>query len=226
MEKVMWGFACLGIFTWIFAIVPAVYPHAASTHQNITRAAVEYLQSIEPAFNDISNLESVLQIGAVAEDDTPKFMFHFLPRLDRGLAFASCSSLDWGFVDMECEQNLPKTQRIQTNTHTWNDAITNAPGEAGLVDLGYVIHLLEDLTSPAHTRNDPHPPGIDGDPFELYNSGAIPETPRGDSGLISFSTPQEFFTALQEHTQSNFYSADTDFRQPFKKWIFALNDYF
>lgn len=97
---------------------------------------------------------------------------------------------------------------------TWGIAVDHAhepnsttPSDLGWTDLGYVIHLLEDLTSPAHVRNDPHPPYVDGDPVE--GTDRVPNMPSG--GLVSFSSPQDFFTSLQSWTQSNFFSKDTCF---------------
>src|SRR2546426_4230176 len=143
-------------------------------------------------------------------------MFHFTPRLNAGIFTASCSSLDWGFGSGACiETGAPNGVRSSatlTNDHTWDIAFRNAkdssgePSEQGWIDVGYVLHLLEDLTSPPHTRNDPHPVF---DPFERYNNGRMPAMPAGS--LLSFGSAQSHLTALQAYTQSHYFSSDTVF---------------
>lgn len=34
--------------------------------------------------------------------------------------------------------------------------------------LGHVVHLIQDMSVPAHTRDDMHVPYVDGEPYELY----------------------------------------------------------
>src|SRR3712207_7065155 len=53
---------------------------------------------------------------------------------------------------------LFRSQGTLTNTLQWNNAVAlAADADRSWSTLGYVLHLLQDLTSPAHTRNDPHP---------------------------------------------------------------------
>jgi hypothetical protein len=173
-----------------------VYAHKVATHQNITRAAVQLILQHDPQRRPcLTNLNNLLQIGTAAEDRLPRPLFHFLPRLDRGPAVATCSSEEWGFVDRVCTNSLGAFFP-QTNDHTWDMALLRArdSSEAGLVELGYILHLLEDLTSPAHTRNDPHPLG-DTDPVEaLERDPSIPVV----SNLIPFFSPQQAFNLLQQ----------------------------
>ena len=191
--------------------------HEIPTHLNITRVAVDFLVAEDDRFAcSADNLKSNLEIGTAAEDAWPRFMFHFTPRLNAGIFTGSCSSLQWGFSGGSCtETGAPSGVRgsaTLTNDHTWDIAFRTAkdaagePSEQGWVDVGYVLHLLEDLTSPPHTRNDPHPAF---DPFEKYNNGRMPAKPSG--GLLSLGSAQSYLTTLQAHTQSNYYSSDTVF---------------
>jgi hypothetical protein len=69
--------------------------HEIPTHLNITRVAVDFLAAQDDRFAcAVDNLKSNLLIGTAAEDDWPRFMFHFTPRLNAGIYTASCSSLD------------------------------------------------------------------------------------------------------------------------------------
>jgi hypothetical protein len=91
---------------------------------------------------------------------------------------------------------------------------TRGPEKASAwVGLGHFLHLLQDLTSPAHTRVDAHPhvpfaPSID-DPSKLEVLGKIKAgpLPLPQEGLItSFTDAKSAFTELRNWVVSNFYS--------------------
>jgi hypothetical protein len=184
--------------------------HAVPTHHNITRAAVDYLRSQVEEFGCFN--DSQLQIGTGDEDSGDRPVFHFYPALT--FTNSSADSPTWGLSAAPFTATWgPFGARSVTNTHTYPAAKTNAkdpdtgePSDLGWVDLGFVLHLLEDLTSPAHTRNDPHPPG-DGDPVEAQTR--VPVAPSG--GLLTFSSPRAAFDSLRNWTRSNFFSKDTCF---------------
>ncbi len=223
--------------TLAMGVVPGS-AHSIPTHKNITKAAVDYIRNILklPDFVCAAGLESQLQIGTEHEDDYPRFMWHFSPRLNAGIYFGSCSSPQWGLVDgLNCAGTfaptsagsiLPTPLFFRSNLLTYPTAQRNAtnpsaatrppgtPSTVGWNQLGYVLHLLEDLSSPAHTRNDPHPLW---DPIEKSCHGCwaasdavrTPGTPSGS--LLSRSSVDAFFSELQAWTQARFFSYDTVF---------------
>ena len=105
-----------------------------------------------------------------------RFNFHFTPRLTDGGVDASCSSFQWAFGNQPCTyislvpaivagtaKDLDNVRVTLTNQFDWAAAVRQAKQPAGatgfaqgFVSLGYVLHLFEDLTSPAHSRNDAH----------------------------------------------------------------------
>lgn len=114
------------------------------------------------------------------------------------------------------------------NKHTWQSAIAsglNGAVEDGWRHLGFILHLAQDLTSPAHVRSDAHPHLGDGllqqlagdpDPLELAeykNPTLLPERPIGLPEALNHpeKSAQQMFEELQVWTQSNFYSKDTLF---------------
>ena len=130
------------------------------------------------------------------------FMFHFTPQLEDlflttsgvATAHATCDSQTWGHagsghVCSATSTNILRTvdSGLRTNAHSYSQIVADlktAPGSTvhnrGLKGLGHYLHLLQDLTSPAHTRNDAHPhffsiPSFKhfGDPslFEVVNIG-------------------------------------------------------
>ena len=99
--------------------------------------------------------------------------------------------------------------------------------------LGHVVHLIQDMSVPAHTRDDMHVPYVDGEPYELYtknnwrslnyNSVSFPYS----NVSISLNAPKQFwdldsydgtvaydsgYIGLSEYTHANFFSKDTIFK--------------
>jgi hypothetical protein len=191
----------------------AALAHAVPTHQNITAAAVEYLKQIDSRAACSSNLNQLLQVGTAAEDEGSRPVFHFTPALSA--SSSSCSSVAWGLGPGVCSWLLGSL----TNTHRWADAVSAAQGsngalsEEGLRQLGFPLHLLEDLTSPAHARNDQHLNGFgvgDIDPVEAVTR--TPTSPPTSDGLINVGGDVAlFYQQLRTWTASNFYSKDTVF---------------
>ncbi|MCA9324998.1 hypothetical protein KDA23_02955 [Candidatus Saccharibacteria bacterium] len=221
----MFRSAMFGVVSMAAPLV--VLAHAVPTHQNITKAAVEYLQQLDDRAVCLSNLEQLLQVGTAAEDEGTRPVFHFTPALSA--AGSSCSSVDWGLGSGTCEWFGGE----DNNTHRWSDAIDSATAanggisEEGLTHLGYVLHLLEDLTSPAHTRNDQHLNkfGVgDIDPVEAVTR--TPTSPATSEGLADVSSPVSFFVQLRTYTASNFYSKDTVFSDIGPKSVREDTEYF
>jgi hypothetical protein len=150
-----------------------------------------------------------------------RFYFHFMPKLDSLGQSATCRSLDWGITGSMCTATsfFADSSVDITNTHTWpaalanKDAATLAPTSDGWRHLGYVIHLLEDLTSPPHTRNSAHPcigSVAFCDPFEPDNVLATVNLPKADYvGLSNLAGPDDLFQRVQQYTHDNYYSART-----------------
>ena len=174
-----------------------------------------------------------------------RFYFHFLPTMNDTLTLggariglgASCSSVEWGISSGSCAAflvplGLPTGQPLldtpeshgATNDHTWSKAIAEtdtggAPTLEGWRHLSYLIHLLEDLTSPPHTRSSAHPcPGGFGpfcDPLDSLNLAVLPgqiNVPASDYvGLSNLGTPADLFQRVQSYTHANYFSARTAF---------------
>jgi hypothetical protein len=205
----------------VLLVVPTLYSHSVPTHQQITAAAVQYVQQQDARFSSLTATQ--LQIGTADEDAIPRYMFHFFPMLNTILFNATCRSVDWGFLpnlsDTCTQTGEPRGPSTLTNAHTWGQALLGARDpnqmDQGWVEVGYVLHLLEDLTSPAHTRNDPHPHfsvlGINlGNPDPLEVKDRVPAMPT--TPLVDFTNPDDFFNNLQNLISSNFYSKDRVFQ--------------
>jgi len=167
-----------------------------------------------------------------------------IPSLEVG---ASCSASDWLFGANSCErtafltvplasgggQEVKVPLRDRSNEFAYSTTLGElfspyaSSGKAkGVVGLGHVIHLLQDMTSPAHTRNDAHPHVPDGLSFlsklrdssmyEVHNLKRLITWKHGDGvgpDIIPMPTaplldpfPDSFMSALQAHTRSQAYS--------------------
>jgi hypothetical protein len=78
----------------------------------------------------------------------------------------SCNSAQWGFDNTECKGSLKRKSTtgiaiedrlpLRANTHAYSKVIAQLRSSAGtpaflkLVGVGHFLHLLQDLTSPAH----------------------------------------------------------------------------
>lgn len=221
------------------------FAHEIDIHRQITVAAVDYLASKDVRFQSPSvkqKIKDLLLNGTIHEDDgfalypLGRYYFHFSPALDDGPtgshSKATCSSSDWGVpLKSSCQatetgtvplyyyaQNQISLSNV-ANQFTWAVALSKKSSVEGWTALGYLVHLLEDLSSPAHTRNDRHPHKDsttfpDADPVEYHtlqlfqqNAITLPLTP--DGPLLPASTFDELANALQAWTSSNFYSTDT-----------------
>ena len=220
--------------------------HEQPTHVNITKQALQYLATTN-ARPDILQLYSDLTEGAWNEDAffpgypgyLGRFYFHFLPTLNDLGQSATCNSVSWGVFGSSCIAStivplIGSTTAI--NDHTWQNAIAGAdsttavPNESGWTHLGYVIHLLEDLTSPPHTHNSAHP-CVAGfafcDPFEPLNNGAAVNSPKTEYvDFTGVTGPQDFFTRVQAYTVNYYFSARTVFGETGPTAIFQDANYF
>lgn len=233
----------------IVLLLPSeAHAHSIAIHKRLTEAALEYLAlRVDPRFR---GLKALLVYGSEHEDtdQVVRPLMHFTPRLDERegplyekiLCQASHSSFEWGFtsglnagyeVDIPVLRTLVGTKNITflTNEHTWDDAVREAGTDAGWRHLGYVVHLLEDVSSPPHARNDCHlfVAGVgDPDPFEELNSHRDVILP-SLAAVFPTGNQHNIFAHLQSYTQSRFYSKDSMFRRdlPGPDYVAEDDDY-
>jgi hypothetical protein len=213
--------------------------HEVTIHRELTDLAIDYLLAQRPELQacGVPEIREALKDGVEREDDftyvpAGNFLFHFTPRLDdnvrsRLFVDSQCSSVQWGFGGDLCSADLTflpaSGSGVNFSTHAINlrgyqdvlDTLRARPGAAkttAIRSLGHFLHLLQDLTSPAHTHQDAHPhlpsPEYD-DPsvFEVSNltRPAFP-LPLPSEALIQFGSAQQAFTMLQQFTSTNFAS--------------------
>lgn len=139
--------------------------------------------------------------GAVEEDAIGRYLNHFYdPRTGSGLS-DFLSAKDWSVNSVEQSVYLKGNQ-------TWQNAVSayvDGDQEKAFVSLGHILHLVEDMAVPAHTRNDPHP---EGDPFELWVAKNGIEKFNNIS-ITNFNNIGEFFDGLANYSNKYFLSKDS-----------------
>lgn len=142
-----------------------------------------------------------LKQGAIEEDTPIRWMNHFYnPITGRGL-WGFSSAKDWS------RENIKQLFYPKGN-QTWQKAIefyTNGDKKQAFIALGHVLHLIEDMSVPAHTRDDAHP---EGDPYESWVKNNAEKNFEGVS-ITNFDNLDNFFDLLAGYSNKYFLSKDT-----------------
>ncbi len=198
------------IYTLIFLL--AVLPSSAwayseyITHEGLSEAVVDvYEQSFGEKFTD---QESKRIIEGARDEDLGGLgvrpLNHFYdPTYSMGL-YGYNSAIDWALKDSAL------------NDYSWPKAIQlYAEGQniEAYYALGHILHLIEDMSVPDHTRSDQH---LDGSPFEGWVKNNFTQADLVKiSKDYSISNPQDFsdakayFEFIAQYSNENFYSKDT-----------------
>ena len=107
-----------------------------------------------------------------------------------------------------------KNITFETN-YTWQKAIDyylNGEIEKAMFSLGHILHLIEDMGVPAHTRNDGHPAVLGNEEtYEVwanrFKQSNIKEYINLKNKLpIILNSLDAYFESLSTYTNNNFYS--------------------
>ncbi|HNW56015.1 MAG TPA: hypothetical protein PKN62_03000, partial [bacterium] len=170
------SFVSLGfLLLWIPKIVQAY--DIGVTHQRLT------IWTTEQSARAITTAEkNWLIAGAVAEDSpVSRTLHHFWsPQTDQPLnsglyaAMNLATAPDWG------QTGDRQASWLYQGKFSWNQAIEayrQGDLEKAFVNLGHVLHLLQDMTVPAHVRNDPHELGDSYENWAWQNRDQISSYP-------------------------------------------------
>ncbi len=166
------------------------------THPLLTSKAVSLFETSEQkSFSEADRLQIVQ--GAKDEDNVPRWLEHFYDPINNvGLnnnQFATSKKWAHG-------------QNSTGNDYSWENAIyeyTYGDKQKGLYALGHVLHLVQDVTVPDHTRDDAHPL------LKTYEDYAYNQTLVASSNLIAINSLDDYFDQVASFTNANFFSDDT-----------------
>ncbi|MFH0923159.1 MAG: thermonuclease family protein [Candidatus Falkowbacteria bacterium] len=169
-------------------------------HPSLTEAAAEIYNN--QANKKITNqrIDWIVR-GSIAEDAIPRYLNHFYnPTTGKGLdsgALKGAPAKDWA-----------KNQDSVSGDYSVG-AIFNNYKEGDLKrayqGIGHILHLIQDMSVPAHTRNDPHP---NGDPFEEW-AKQYGKVNLNKTSFIKADNLDQVFDELANYSHNNFFSKDT-----------------
>ncbi|MFH0852583.1 MAG: lamin tail domain-containing protein [bacterium] len=228
---------CVWLFLLVFAVV-FFYAQAYEpdpTHSSLARKSAEiYGQLGRPLSSEEINL---IAEGARNEDTPPRWINHFYdpttglgwqgerlgsvsPAMVRLLseiglsAESAVSALDWLH-----NQGLQSQYARYEGNRTFEKAVydyVNGDKKEALKSLGHILHLIEDMSVPAHTRQDTHVDGLAGDPGEPYEKWAKENTDLSHINNLNLrqenfycSNLDDCFVKVARYSNENFFSANS-----------------
>ncbi len=216
----------LGLFiAFVFLYVSNVEAYTVSTHAELSKAIVaEYENQRGETFSAFET--SAIALGSKEEDDKGRFFSHFYdPVKGTGILKNDASSkwvsnivgqASWGLGKLKVNDMLFSGE----GDYTWERAVyeyAHGDKQRAAEALGHVLHLIQDVTVPAHVRGDLHPSqwGIgDKDHHEDFTR-SLGTNSMKVSGVRAkyFSNIEQAITETAQFTQENFLSKDTIFKK-------------
>ncbi|MFH1946791.1 MAG: lamin tail domain-containing protein [Candidatus Magasanikbacteria bacterium] len=167
-----------------------------------------------------------LRTGAVDEDMPIRWMNHFYdPIYNVGLKSNYLSAKEWSRAsELQRDYSL--------GDQTWFRAIKeyqDGNEEQAFCTLGHILHLIADMSVPAHTRDDAHPTGDSYEQFVKYNWDLLYTGLQNvNMDLIYYPNLDNYFDKLANYSNNNFYSDDTimvfKYKEPFNTGVEFLKD--
>lgn len=185
--------------------------HSDITHPGLTIEAIKLYN--KNTKEKISPEEmGWIRKGSIEEDKAPRWINHFYdPIHNTGLkdnlkGNPAKSAVEW--AHSSTGQTAPL---IGTGDYTWEAAIyyyQKGDKEKAYIALGHILHLIEDMAVPAHTRNDAHP---EGDPYENWAEGYAMKNQLNFSNVdvTNCTNLDQCFHNLALYTNTNFFSKST-----------------
>gem|GEM_PF-4007763 len=206
------------------------------THPLLTRKSIELYEKITG--KKFTTAEKNLMAKGAIQEDSPEFCYarsmnHFTEMGTHQGIWGFPSSQEWaqstkaqsGMMPVD---NLPfgikqfyqwMVSKLQgmypEGNHSWERAVK----EKNFESLGHVLHLVQDLTAPAHVRNDKHPGPvglnfeeanihtyIHGDSYEGWAEDNSKLALLNPTKIPSYTSLDEIFNDVVQFTGENFYS--------------------
>lgn len=233
-----------GLLIGIRAIPVSAYDDA-TTHPALTDEVVNFYNLSSGSAITPEEKEWIVQ-GSILEDTPPRWINHFYDPVHKigwtgekmgstpaavvqafsaiGLsAEGAVSAVDW-VNDYALQERYSR----YGGNRTWKRALeyyAEGNKEEAYKTLGHILHLLEDMSVPDHTRNDTHPhlsDTIQGDPspFEGYLTKytrnnmenelhIVAKLKAGNLAPVQKNSIQDYLVSLAEYSNKYFFSKDS-----------------
>jgi len=213
---------------------------AETTHPALTQEVIKLFESQYSQYPLSEKEKNILEKGS-AEEDSPTFrcLAHFYdPIYEQGL-YGNITTKKWAeatkiqaVLDLKYTAllaNISQNLFTSETDFSFDRAVfeyVHGDKLRGLEGLGHILHLIEDMAVPPHTRNDGHPLGS---PYEEYaekwtkdNIDIAGSLILNDKKVIIYNNLDDYFYNLAIFTNQNFFSEDTIFT---KKYFEPVVDY-
>ncbi len=207
-----------------------------TTHPALTRKIGEVYNLLYGGNLSADDIDAMVE-GSISEDMSPRWINHFydpttgkgwgdIPGTSGWLSGETLKRLSQ--IAVSPEEALPSLEWARSpliqdrysryeGNRTWQKALDyylSGNRREAYKTLGYILHLVEDASVPAHTRQDPHSGvlGDDKDPYELWTSINYDLSHLNNltaSDKINCSDFKQRFIQLAMFTNKNFLSKDT-----------------
>ncbi len=199
LGKKLWVVA--GLILLGCSVPRTVFEYEISAHAALTAAIIDAYNKNHPVTPIANEYRFAAIRGSKEEDAGTRPLFHFYdPTNGKGLT--------WGTKRWLSVKKWASRKTAQgLNDFTWEaglDAYAQGDDARAFLILGHVLHLLEDMGVPEHTRNDPHPTHS---PYEHFTKTRAPVV--DGKPAIVLGSLGEYFDALAKYSNENFYSADS-----------------
>ncbi|MFH0712292.1 MAG: lamin tail domain-containing protein [Candidatus Jorgensenbacteria bacterium] len=235
----------LALVLFLFSASKSFAYSPDTTHIALTQEIVEFYNLLHPDKKITREEAEWIIQGSTDEDRDIRAINHFYDPINKigwtgkGLSSFSASEVRGftsAFVAPEGADVAPAVQwandrSLQSQYYsryggdrTWTQALEYWVGgkkEDAYYTLGHVLHLVEDMAVPAHTRDDPHPPiGGEESSYEAYadqkwnrssiNGLDIPnKLIRSGTALPSESSIEGYLSSIALYSNRYFFSEDT-----------------
>lgn len=216
-----------------------------TTHPALTQEIIEFynLHSDQKITNE--QKEWIIE-GSILEDTPPRWINHFYDPINKtGWTGAHAGNIPQSivqmlsFIGLSGEEPLSAVEWVNNlliqqvyspygGNRTWKKALeyyADGNEKEAYKTLGYILHLLEDMSVPDHTRDDTHAQdvsaisGDEGSPYEQYasyfNRNTIKEKDlvnnlkKENKTPIIKNTIEDYLISLAEYSNKYFFSKDT-----------------
>ena len=235
----------IGFLVFLFPFASFAYK-PETTHKALTRDIIKFYSHFNPEFLSAEDKESV-EKGAVEEDTGTRPLNHFYdPVYKEGLPGALAAS-DWALnsrrqsnLEQVAGANILITDEFSMpGDYSWERAVYEyvyGDRSRAMESLGHILHLIEDMTVPDHTRDDPHPDFVYNNafgqesPYENFSSRFDVSTIKTANALIwdglkpvTYSSINEYFDNVASYSNNNFFSKDTILEEKYKSPVIDFN---
>jgi len=197
----------IAIFSSVKILSDRVFCYDSNiAHPHIAQLAVElYNKNYDP---DLTKEDIDCILSGVIEEDTPtRWLNHFYdPIHNKGLKGVYSSAKSWA-------EDPGKQASYALGDQSWQRALSDyADGDKkrAFIELGHVLHLIADMSVPAHTRDDVHvSPGDSYEQFLKKNWDTATKGVVEKAKVQNISSLGSAFDGLANYSNNNFYSDDT-----------------